>query len=90
MKQKSGLYGSDQLAAKVASRELLSTNMLAASVRNLQLEREVFFPLMTYVSFGGRAVLCSSILPLSKGSLIYGSCDGTFCSGFVFCSKLCP
>ena len=50
--------------------------MLAAAVRDVGLERQVFFPLMTYVQYRGRAILCSSMLPLSKGSLIYGSADG--------------
>ncbi len=69
-----GLYGDDQVAGKVASREMMATNFLLDAVSRLELP--IFFPLLCCVSFRGRTVLCSTTLPIGKNSLIYGSQDG--------------
>ena len=61
---------SDENAAKVANHDLKSL------VRVLHCwEPGVHLPLMTLVDYRGYRVVCMSLLPINKNTLIHGSCD---------------
>ena len=65
-----GLYGGDEFAYKSASHELKGLRAY------MQCElADLRTPLFCLVDFAGFRVIATSVLPLSKGSLVYGSCD---------------
>ena len=63
-----GLYGSDYAAAKVAGHELKGL----IQYFNTSLP-ELCVPLMALVDYGGFRLIAMSILPISEGTIIYGS-----------------
>eukprot|EP00753_Platysulcus_tardus_P018257 PLAT6799.1.p1 GENE.PLAT6799.1~~PLAT6799.1.p1 ORF type:complete len:1510 (+),score=553.32 PLAT6799.1:376-4530(+) len=66
----SGLYGSDESALKAARHDLKGARAyLQANVRKLRT------PLMALLDFRGFRLMASALLPLSSGSLAYGSDD---------------
>lgn len=77
-----GLYGSDQVAGKVASLEILSNNFLISAYDTIRgggddnNDVTLRFPLCVCVIYCGITVLASSVLPVTKNTLVYGSCDG--------------
>ncbi|EGC32510.1 hypothetical protein DICPUDRAFT_15088, partial [Dictyostelium purpureum] len=65
-----GLYGSDENAMKTAAHELNGcTSFLNCGIKGLHV------PLMAYIDYRGFRLMAMSLLPISKKSLIYGSCD---------------
>lgn len=70
-----GLYGGDQVAGKVASREVLSSNVIIGAKMRLRLSTDVQLPLSCCICYAGVTLLASSLLPIDKTTLVYGSCD---------------
>lgn len=69
-----GLYGGDEFAYKSASHELKGLRAY------MQCElADLRTPLFCLVDFAGFRVIATSVLPLAKGSLVYGSCDAGAC-----------
>ncbi|KAN0015625.1 hypothetical protein ACTFIU_008366 [Dictyostelium citrinum] len=65
-----GLYGNDENAMKTAAHELNGcTSFLNCGVKGLHV------PLMAFIDYRGFRLMAMSLLPISKKSLIYGSCD---------------
>ncbi|KAK5577688.1 hypothetical protein RB653_002633 [Dictyostelium firmibasis] len=65
-----GLYGNDENAMKTAAHELNGcTSLLNCGVKGLHV------PLMAFIDYRGFRLMAMSLLPISKKSLIYGSCD---------------
>ena len=69
----SGFYGGDHFAAKAAKHEL---NSLMAFSRSASLSPEIGYPLMALLDLRGYRLIASSLVPIDRGSLIYGSTDG--------------
>jgi len=69
-KDEHNIYGGDEFAAKSASMELKGLNALV----NCQID-QLFFPMMCTVDYLGKRVIASSLLPICKSTLIYGSDD---------------
>jgi tetratricopeptide (TPR) repeat protein len=66
-----GLYPNDEAASKVAGHDLKGLRTyFNCSITALH------FPLMALVDYSGFRMSCMSMLPISKETLIYGSCDG--------------
>ena len=70
------LYGGDEFAQKSAAHEL--KGLRAYQSCNLPGLRTPMFSLIDYCGF---RVIATSVLPLRKGSLVYGSCDAGTSSG---------
>ncbi|KAM9964845.1 hypothetical protein ACTFIW_004637 [Dictyostelium discoideum] len=65
-----GLYGNDENAMKTAAHELNGcASFLNCGVKGLHV------PLMAFIDYRGFRLMAMSLLPISKKSLIYGSCD---------------
>jgi hypothetical protein len=72
VKDSSGIYGSDARAMKVAGLELMG--LRAYQRCHIQ---GLHFPLMTLLDYRGHRLIASTMLPLSRTTLVYGSADGT-------------
>eukprot|EP01091_Cochliopodium_minus_P008088 TRINITY_DN1798_c0_g1_i1.p1 TRINITY_DN1798_c0_g1~~TRINITY_DN1798_c0_g1_i1.p1 ORF type:complete len:1165 (-),score=271.99 TRINITY_DN1798_c0_g1_i1:41-3277(-) len=66
-----GMYKGDQNAMKSAGHELKSL----ISITNCRIEG-IHLPLMALIDYRGYRLICSTILPISKHTLKYGSADG--------------
>ncbi|KAK5577689.1 hypothetical protein RB653_002634 [Dictyostelium firmibasis] len=65
-----GLYGNDENAMKTAAHELNGcASFLNCGIKGLHV------PLMAFIDYRGFRLMAMSLLPISKKSLIYGSCD---------------
>ena len=77
---KNGLYGSDEYAMKVACHELKGHTALVSCGMMYGLK----LGLITVIDYQGYRLTATSVLPISKDTLIYGSSDG----GKVVCNSL--
>jgi tetratricopeptide (TPR) repeat protein len=66
-----GLYPNDEAASKVAGHDLKGLR----TYFNCGIPA-LHFPLMALVDYSGFRMSCMSVLPITKDTLIYGSCDG--------------
>ncbi len=64
------LYGSDELVMKAAAHELVGLmSLIECNVPGLH------FPLFTLIDYHGYRMIATSMLPIDKTTLVYGSAD---------------
>lgn len=70
-----GIYGGDEFSSKAASQELLGQQHVLRWIKANKVPN-AYVPLMTVCDVRGYRIIATSLLPLGKGSLKYGSDNG--------------
>eukprot|EP00007_Cunea_sp_BSH-02190019_P008714 CAMPEP_0174231676 /NCGR_PEP_ID=MMETSP0417-20130205/2152_1 /TAXON_ID=242541 /ORGANISM="Mayorella sp, Strain BSH-02190019" /LENGTH=1372 /DNA_ID=CAMNT_0015309601 /DNA_START=124 /DNA_END=4238 /DNA_ORIENTATION=- len=69
-----GIYGNDEFSQKAAAHELRGLNWLfSAAARQSGGGPNLSFPIMTLIDFRGHRLVATSLLPIGRDTLVYGS-----------------